>query len=158
MKFLDNVSEEKLKELYQLYLNVKKKSLALNTYQLPFKLFKKFNDSACWELIQLDIKPEYVDGKKSVTGFMGYSFKSETGCYCIELVGIDYELNQEFSCYRMGLYQLVKRSKELNMKKLHLGMTASVEKRKVGAKQTPLIAFIQADSNFNFQIIDNLSQ
>ncbi|NQY09832.1 MAG: aminotransferase class I/II-fold pyridoxal phosphate-dependent enzyme [Flavobacteriales bacterium] len=145
VEFAQSVSEDQLKKLYQMYKNVKGNSLALNT-----------SDNR--EVILLRVKKEFLHADATEDlGAAVFCYKSDTGNYCPEVIGINYDLNNKFNCYRHALYSMVMRAKELECNKLFIGMTASHEKQRVGAKPLGRLAFVQANSNLNYQIIDNLT-
>ncbi|HRG53543.1 MAG TPA: aminotransferase class I/II-fold pyridoxal phosphate-dependent enzyme, partial [Bacteroidia bacterium] len=56
IKYIDKnvpVSEERIKQWYNLYLNVKAQSYNLNTFVLPYKLFRNINNYEGWETIEI---------------------------------------------------------------------------------------------------------
>jgi hypothetical protein len=69
------------------------------------------------------------------------------------IIGLDYTYNNEFKIYRQALYQLVIRGKELGKRSIHLGFSAGIEKKKLGAIPSPVYAFMQSKDNFNAQAL-----
>ena len=76
------------------------------------------------------------------------------GTYIPSLVGMDYDYNQKFNTYRQLLYQTIKRANKLGYSKVDFGLSASFEKRKLGATLIPKVAYVQADDNFNLEALD----
>jgi len=48
----------------------------------------------------------------------------------------------------------VKRARQLGLKKIYLGFTASVEKQKFGAVPVPKVAYVQSNDSFNMQVLE----
>ncbi|MDB4089454.1 bifunctional aminotransferase class I/II-fold pyridoxal phosphate-dependent enzyme/GNAT family N-acetyltransferase [Flavobacteriales bacterium] len=153
---VENCTEEELKKYYELYLNVKSNSLALNTYKLPYELFSKFATNDDWEFITLNLKPEFVKGGKNEPVAVSICHKGEKS-YSFLLVGIDYETNREHNTYRQAMYRVLLRAKELGYNKVDLGYSATTEKRKFGAKQVQSCAYMQVKDNFNMESLNALS-
>lgn len=76
--------------------------------------------------------------------------------YTLFAVGIDYDYVMDHGCYRQGMFQSILRGNQLGVDKVYLGMDASVEKRRFGVKVLPKNAYIQADDNFNFEMIGSI--
>jgi hypothetical protein len=155
-KVIVDYSEEDLKKYYELYLNVKNNSLALNTYKLPFKLFKKIAENSSWELMTLSLKPEFSE-----------EVYNEPVAICIShrgidkltfmLIGMDYDSNKEFYTYRQAMYRVLVRARELGYSQVELGYSAVTEKRKFGATQLKSCAYMQIKDNYNMESLNALS-
>ncbi len=140
-----------LDECYNLYLNVKRQSFVINTFSLPKKMFKKIFDDPNWEILLLKIKNQNL-------GCFVFSYKSSTNNYCPVVIGLNYDYNEKYFCYRQALFQLLRRAIELKAKKVYLGMDASIEKQKMGAKVIPKSVFKQANNNYNMDVISLFKQ
>jgi hypothetical protein len=81
-----------------------------------------------------------------------FCYKSKRN-YSIMAVGLDYNYVLNYGAYRQALYQSVIRAHDLECDKLYLGMDASIEKRKFGAQIKPQSVYIQANDNFNMELI-----
>lgn len=143
----NDMTEDTINDCYNLYMNVKRKSYNINTFDLPIKLFKNICSDQNWETLQIKIK-----GTQTPVSFV-FCYKSTKNNYCPTIVGLNYEVNEEYSGYRQTLFQLLKKANKENYSKLFLGMDASIEKRKIGAKITPKSVYIQANSNYNMETI-----
>ena len=71
--------------------------------------------------------------------------------------GIDYSFQEEYKCYRQALYQLIMRAKQLNLDKIKLGFSASIEKRKFGAQSYTPIAYMQTKDNYNLEVLGTMN-
>jgi len=140
-----NLTDEELNECYELYLNVQKRALALNTYTLPKSLFKERYSSR--DIIRLRLKENH-----KIVAFM-YSTVHEDNYYA-SIVGLNYDYLLSHRIYKQILWRTVERAHELNCNKLDLGFTAALEKKKVGAKQYPAYAFVQVKDHFNLDVLN----
>lgn len=151
---LQNPTARDIKHWYQLYLNVKNNSLELNTFALPFKLFENMAKHPNWEIVSLSIKPELGYAEKPVAVMFNYVTPK---AYNFMLIGIDYDYQQEFKCYKQALYQSIMRCKEKGLQQINLGFSASFEKRKVGAEVLPTVAYMQIKDSYNMTVIANMN-
>lgn len=147
--------EEEIDYWYGLYLNVKNKSLELNTFPLPLKLFYQLAKDKNWEMLQLTFIDETLrnDDKPCCIVF---SYKSKNA-YLPIIIGLDYAYNLKMGIYRQALYQLVLRAKALGKQKLLLGFSATVEKQKFGAKPIATHAYMHLKDSFNVEAISSIS-
>lgn len=156
VEVIQNPSKETVNEYYQLYLNVKNKSLELNTFTLPYKFFEKLAASPDWECIELKLKKEYditLEQKPVAVVLCNKGINS----YNPILVGLDYQCPREFNAYRQAIFQVILRAKSLGMKSVRLGYSASVEKRKFGARVFTPSAYVQLKDNYNMEALSMLS-
>lgn len=147
-----NVTDEQINQWYQLYKNVKDRSFNINTYTLPISYFRNMIDHPNWEVIELRIKPELSRTGKEELVSTGFCYKTKNN-YSIMAVGLDYDYVIEEGAYRVGLYESVVRANELKCDKLYLGMDAAVEKKRFGVEVIAKSVYIQADDNFNMELI-----
>lgn len=148
-----NPSEEDIDHWYSLYTNVKNNSLELNTFSLPEKLFADIARNSSWETLVLKLNDEN-EAEKTV----GVVFSHIDGeNYIPMIIGLDYSFNSEYKVYRQALYQLVMRAGVLGKKKVFLGFSAPVEKKKVGANLHSTYAFMQIKDNFNAVTLDMMN-
>jgi 7-keto-8-aminopelargonate synthetase-like enzyme/predicted N-acyltransferase len=150
-----NPSLDEVKQYISLFQAVKDKNLAINVFDYPDKFFFKMAEMNNWEMIVLKLKPELGGDNQPVT--VTFSYKSSNGDYTGLFMGINYKYLQEFNIYRQSLYQILLRGKSLGAEKVRLGISASIEKRKLGATISPMIAFIQVKDNFNLETIEQLT-
>ncbi|MBI3133447.1 MAG: aminotransferase class I/II-fold pyridoxal phosphate-dependent enzyme [Bacteroidetes bacterium] len=144
-RITDQADEETLQQCYNLYMNVKNNSLALNTFRLPFSLFRKISSGCKWDIIRLFLKGEEESGK---CAGMVLAYK-HGDTYSGVIVGLDYQVNNETPVYRRALYEVMLRAKELGCRFIQFGFSAGTEKRKFGAIATSSCAYMQVKDNFN---------
>ncbi|UKN01154.1 aminotransferase class I/II-fold pyridoxal phosphate-dependent enzyme [Paracrocinitomix mangrovi] len=147
----ENLEESELFHLYQLYSNVHAKGLEINTYKLPFSLFKNMANHDEWDIIRLKVDVNKGIGIPNyITAGVVFAYKGKSD-YVGGLVGIDYDLNIEFGVYRQAIYQFILRANELNYDHLDFGFCAGVEKKKFGAKSHLVCAYVQQNDNYKME-------
>ncbi len=145
----EQLSDIELGNVYALYQHVQKANVALNNICYPFALMREFNRDRDWEFIMFYIH----QGEMPLAGVI-CAHKGKNS-YQGVLLGLDYRF-QHLKTYKQALYQLMLRAKQLNMDKLHLGLTANIEKRKLGAQLFSRVGFVQIDSNYHLELVENL--
>jgi len=147
VKLGNEVSEEEIALLYQLYLNTQQRSYELNEYAFPKKLLVVLLASENWELLRVCIDNQIVGFALSYIQKDGYHFS---------ITGMDYAYLESHQVYSQLLWQLVKRTIQLKKKQLHLGITGAQNKRKFGAKAQNLYSFNQVDDKYNLNLIQQM--
>ena len=146
MRISNTASDNEIEEYYQLYLNVKNNSLALNTFTLPEKLFHAICKSATWEIIRIEENSLVAAENNNCIGVV--LAKKVSDNYAGVIVGLDYTVNTELNVYRRAVYETIKRGKALGCEKINLGFSAGIEKKKFGAKSEETCAYLQVKDNF----------
>lgn len=143
---------EKVKIYYNLYSTVAKRSLQLNNFILPIGFFMNLAASTDFEFIEMcwAATPEKIVGVS-----INYITKTR---YNFILTGMDYNYVQNCNLYPNILWQIIKRSNELNIPLTLLGLTASQNKRKFNAKQIRKVGFLQMKDNFSLSLINAISK
>ncbi|HET8963676.1 MAG TPA: hypothetical protein VFM99_07255, partial [Chitinophagales bacterium] len=150
----DKKRKGNVNDWYKLYSNVKEKSYNINTYELPVKYFSNMIDHPNWEIIEIRLKHEFDERKeKDQLVSVAFCYRSSRNNYSMMAVGMDYDYVLTHGSYRQILYQSVLRANYLKCNKLYLGMDAAVEKRRLGVKVIPSSAYLQADDNFNMELM-----
>lgn len=158
IRFFNNsstIENHKIKDWYNLYLNVKNKSFNLNTFDLPVKLFKNINKYEGWETIEISFNKKLDEqyGNLSKPLAVVFCYKSKNNNYCPMIIGMNYEFNSEFHIYRQALFQIIKKAKNNGNQKVYMGMEATVEKQKIGARKIQKSLYLQAEDNYNMELI-----
>lgn len=148
----DKLNKTEIERAYELYNNVKNNNYAINTFRYSQEVFENMNQCPNWEFILLVLK------NNSETPFIGvmFCYKNNNLTYVPELVGMDYKWAKEFQLYRQLLFQTIKRANALQFLKIDFGVSASFEKRKLGAKIIPKVAYVQARDNFIMEAMNTL--
>ncbi len=153
VKIISTTSESELNHIYRLYCNVKDRSMELNTFSLNKKIIAAMINDPNWEVITLTLKKEFDDRGQDLPIAVGFIYKAEN-VFCPMVVGIDYYYLFSYKNYKQIIYQVVKRARQLGLKKIYLGFTASVEKQKFGAVPVPKVAYVQSNDSFNMQVLE----
>lgn len=153
ISYIESPEERDLEIFYELYKNVKNNNMGLNTFTYPKNLFTAMCEDKNWEFIILRLKKALREDEYNRPVGVMFCYKNLNHTYVPNYIGMDYKFTEEFQIYRQLLFQTIKRAKILNFQKIDFGMTASFEKRKVGATVIPQIAYIQARENFSLEMI-----
>ena len=146
---------EELDLYYDLYYNVKKVNLGMNTFPLPKKLFAKMIEEQMFDVIKIELKEAHTkSGKNEVASF--FLGKKVDAVYHGLYLGMNYDYLHSHKVYRQTLYQVVQRAIALNSDTLILGFSADIEKRKLGAVTTAKVAFMQFKDNYKQTVINNM--
>jgi 7-keto-8-aminopelargonate synthetase-like enzyme len=150
------LTADEIAQGYHLYKNVKNNNYAVNTFTYSIEVFKKMATNPHWEFILLHLKD--TEDSQNVSPLVGilFCYKNLDQTYVPSLIGMDYAVPKKFSLYRQLLFQGIKRAQELSYKRIDFGITATFEKRKLGAKVIPKIAYIQAKDNFSMEFMGTL--
>jgi predicted N-acyltransferase len=148
----DKLNKSEIARAYQLYNNVKDNNYAINTFRYSQEVFENMNESQNWEFIVLALK---TDTENPFVGIM-FCYKNNNHTYVPELIGMDYKWAKEYQLYRQLLFQTIKRANALQFKKIDFGVSASFEKRKLGAQIIPKVAYVQARDNYAMEVMNTL--
>jgi 7-keto-8-aminopelargonate synthetase-like enzyme len=151
-----NPATQDIQHWYELYLNVKNKSLELNTFTLPYKMFENIAQNPNWEVLTLSLKPEFDKRSERKPVAIMFSYLTEKA-YNFMMVGIDYNFQDEYKPYRQAMYNVLMRAKELKKELVYLGYSASVEKRKFGANIVDSVGYMQAKDNYAMEVIESMN-
>ncbi|MFN6944892.1 MAG: aminotransferase class I/II-fold pyridoxal phosphate-dependent enzyme [Cytophagaceae bacterium] len=138
-------SEELIEKWYELYNNVREKNLEINSFKLPYKLFKEMAYSPDWECMQFTI----IGEKKPAA----ITFNYKNANYSPVMGGMDYEYLENFKVYKQILFQSIVKGIEHGCPKVFMGYTASLEKLKLAVKVEPVVAYVQMKDNFNVSLL-----
>jgi len=143
VRIVEKVNIIELERYRVLFDQVNERNMGLNTFSFPEKLFESMNDHRLWEFITL----APIGNPDTILGVM-FCYKNLNQVYVPAFVGMDYGFLGDYAPYRQLLYRTIERAIDLNYLKIDFGMTASFEKKKLGAKVHERYAFIQTADNF----------
>lgn len=147
IEYSKEIPPGKISALFQLYKQVKDRSFEINNYALPEKLFYKINAASDWEKIIMRYK-----ATGEVAAFV-FAYDDPADAYHPLILGMDYRF-KEHKIYKQILFQSVMRGFALNKSRIFLGLTATMEKRKLGAALNKNFVYIQSDDTLSSQVID----
>lgn len=148
----DSLQADELERAYSLYCNVKDRNLAINTFTYSKEVFENMNSSPNWEFITLTLKDA---AEQNFVGIM-FCYRNSQNVYVPELIGMDYMAAEGFNLYRQLLYQTLKRASSLQIQRIDFGISATFEKKKVGASVIPKVAYVQAKDNYALELMQTL--
>ncbi|MBZ9629764.1 bifunctional aminotransferase class I/II-fold pyridoxal phosphate-dependent enzyme/GNAT family N-acetyltransferase [Salegentibacter sp. LM13S] len=149
---LQHPKPEEIDYHYGLFEQVWQHNLGINTFKFPKKLFHTMATNPNWEFLVLKLNKLEMETNDRPVGVMFCYRSGDT--YVPSLVGMDYTYNEKFNTYRQLLYQTIKRAGKSQFTHINFGLSASFEKRKLGATLIPKVAYIQADDNFSLEAMD----
>jgi 7-keto-8-aminopelargonate synthetase-like enzyme len=150
------ISEREINIMYTMYLSVADKNLTINNFRLPYKLFTSIAASEDWDIIRIYSKNRQGNSMYRYPVAAGFIYKNKN--YTPVLLGLDYKFNEKCSVYKQLLYQTVAAGINRNVKKIYLGVTASMEKQKLGAESRKLVVYTQTIDNFNSTAINLITR
>ena len=156
VEIMQRATQSEIEHLYSLYMNVKSKSLLLNTFQLPYTLFENMISDPNWEVMTLSLKPEFDKREERKPVAVVFCYASEEK-YNPMIVGIDYDFQEEYKCYKQVVYRVIERARMLGKKAINLGLSASTEKQKYGAKVIDIVAYMQAKDNYSLEVVSSIN-
>ena len=120
------VTDAELDHLYELYRNVQRRGLELNTFPLPRAIFRHMLGAPVVGAVTLTLRET-----GEVVAFGGHFMGARH--YAPMVVGLDYDVVRSHGAYRQALRQAILRGRELGAKRVLLGMGATFEKTRFGA-------------------------
>jgi Acetyltransferase (GNAT) domain len=153
----DNPTKDELNNYIKLFRNVKSRNFDINTFDYPVKFFETMANSKNWEFILLKQNKTLADDK--IEGIMAviFCYKNANNDYNPIFLGMNYDFLDKYNTYRQAIFQAIKRANELGSDKIYLGLSATIEKKKFGARIVPKVAYVQAKDNFNMEFIETMS-
>lgn len=126
-----------------LFEAVHARNRGLNTFPFPDRVFEGMNSDLLWEFIVLS-----PVGQVDRTLGVMFCYRNGDGVYVPAFVGLDYDGLETFATYRLLLLHTIDRAIALGFPRIDFGMTASFEKRKLGAVMRDRFAYLQTRDNF----------
>jgi 7-keto-8-aminopelargonate synthetase-like enzyme len=142
-------ADDELAHLYGLYRNVAARGLELNTFPLPSEILRDMLEHPSWELMLLRLPGGPVVA-------FGAHFVSATH-YAPMVVGLDYDYVRSHHSYRQCLRQALLRARAHGAERLLLGMGATLEKRRFGAREHQRCAFVQTSDHYAADVLASLA-
>lgn len=153
VQVLNRPDQHRAERFFELYDQVRRNNLGLNTFPFPKKIVAHMSDHPDWEFIVLTLKGEHTEDRKDLIVGVMFCYCNKGKGYVPAFVGMDYRYAHKHQVYRQLLYQTVKRAGKLGLKRIEFGLTAGFEKKKIGAEITPKVAYIQARDNYSMELL-----
>lgn len=153
VQFKDRLTEEEMVHALKLHKAVNEKNMAINTFLFPEKIFREMQDDPNWEFVV--VRPNSELRTHELPIVVCFCHKNTHGVYSFMLTAIDYDLVYQYSAYRMALWGMVKRANELGCKQANYGISATVEKKRVGARPHARVGYYQAKDNYAMEMMES---
>ena len=145
-----------LAHFYALYREVKSRNLSLNTFDLPETLFERMLAHEDWELVLLRLRPEFGGEPGGLPVAVGACFVGPAQ-YVPMVIGLDYRYVRSRGLYRQCLLQTLRRARHHGLRRILLGMGASLEKRRFGAKPQEHCVFMRTEDTYHLELLADLT-
>jgi len=146
-----SLDKEELNHAIKLFQNVKDNNHAINSFDFPNELFQQMNKDPHWEFLMLYLKVDEESLPRLVS--VGFCHRNSADVYSPMLIGMDYDFVLEYGVYRQALYQMIKRAVHLKSSKVNFGISATIEKQRIGSKINPKVAYFQAKDNYETEMM-----
>ena len=153
---IKNTTNEMIEHFYQLYKNVSAKSYEINGFELHKTFFRNVLNHPDWEALEIKLKEEFDQRPERTAVSMIIGYKTAES-YDFLIVGIDYSFLEEHNVYAQTLWQAIKRAQKLGVKTISMGLTASLNKRKFGAKIIKNMMYVQTKDSYNASVIATMA-
>lgn len=142
------MTDEDAAYLHRMYQQLARRKFRINIFELPANVLPEMLRSPVWEIVTLTLKPEAggpADGRP-VAWFAGHMCDGHYGAL---IVGLDYDYVIEHGVYRQMIFQMIRQAKARDMRMLHLGMDADVEKSRYRTSIEKSCVYVHARENYN---------
>ena len=146
------LTPEDLDHLYGLYRNVHARSLFINVFPLPRRLFDTILPQPGWELVILRL----IEGPEQPVAFAMQHVGSEH--VQPVFVGLDYSFVTSHRAYQQTLWQSIRSGRRAGAKKVLMGMSADLHKARFGAVREERWVYVQPSENFHTDVLSRLAQ
>lgn len=150
VKVEENASNELIEHCHKLFLNVKERNIGINLFDFPLKLFKTMFNHPKWEVVNLYVKEEELPVASI------WSYKTPEN-YSPLLIGMNYDYLHSHKLYKQTLFRMIERGNQLGYAKIFLGLSADLEKRKLGAIAEAKVAFVRSNDNFSMNVMESMA-
>lgn len=145
-----DASDELIEHCHKLFLNVKERNIGINLFDFPLKLFKTMFNHPKWEVLNL-----YVEEEELPVASV-WSYKTPDN-YSPLLIGMNYDYLHSHKLYKQTLFRMIERGNQLGYAKIFLGLSADLEKRKLGAVAEAKVAFVRSTDNFSMNVMESMA-
>jgi hypothetical protein len=146
------LAREDVDHLYGLYRNVHARSLFLNVFPLPRRLFDSILSQPGWELIVLRL----IEGPGQPVAFI----MQHVGTEHVQpvFIGLDYRFVSSHRAYQQTLWQSIRSGRRVGAQKVLMGVSADLHKARFGAAAEKRWVYVQPSESFHADILTGLAQ
>jgi 7-keto-8-aminopelargonate synthetase-like enzyme len=146
------LTREDLDHLYGLYRNVHARSLFLNVFPLPRRLFDSILPRPGWELTTLRL----IEGPERPVAFA----MQHVGTEHVQpvFVGLDYAFVASHRAYQQTLWQSIRSGRRAGVPRVLMGVSADLHKARFGAVPEERWVYVQPSETFHTDVLSRLAQ
>ncbi len=138
--------------LYGLYANVAARGLRINGFPLPGDVFAHLLRSPAWEIGTLALRADGDSGAPSPP-IAAWAVHRSGDCDTWLIAGLDYRYVESHRTYKQLIHQVIRRARERGARRVHLGMTADLEKSRWGSRTRRTCLFVQSHADYNESLL-----
>ena len=154
VEFRDHLNPEELQHAMNLYNVANEKNLIANSFPFPDKVFREMVYDPNWEFVVIKVKHVFQLESTEDPIVVCFCHKNIHKVYSLMISAIDYDYVYQYSGYRAAMWAVVKRAKELGCRRLNFGTSATVEKKRVGARPYQRVGYFQANDNYALETME----
>ncbi|MFN3202181.1 MAG: aminotransferase class I/II-fold pyridoxal phosphate-dependent enzyme [Bradymonadia bacterium] len=148
---------EELEECYALYSAVFARSFALNVFKLPQRLFDAMARHPEYEVLRLYLRADPRPPSARTPVAVMYTHLAGGTCSAL-VVGLDDAFIRSHNTYKQALYQTVQRAWSLQCDRLDLAFTATLEKKKLGARPRATSVFVESKDIYSHAVLEHMAR
>ncbi|WP_428242087.1 aminotransferase class I/II-fold pyridoxal phosphate-dependent enzyme [Gynuella sp.] len=145
---IPKIEQSKLDLFFDMYLEQQQNAKEISSFTLPRELLSASVNEGYWSCLELRYK-----NNPAACMFVQASGEE---LFCI-LLGVRSKY-RETGAFRACLYFSAKHAQNMGLKKVHYGLTASLEKKRMGAVAVPIVALFRTTSNYQMETLESLSK
>lgn len=139
------LTDEESRYLYGLFQQLARNKLRINVFTPPATLLREMLCSPAWECGVMRIRADAGGPDRPVAFWAAHKFGDT---YAPLLIGMDPAFRDR-DIYRVAILLMVRRTIDLSMRKLRLGMDAEMEKRRFGARPERICMYLRTSDDYN---------
>ncbi|MGP8217414.1 MAG: aminotransferase class I/II-fold pyridoxal phosphate-dependent enzyme [Bacteroidia bacterium] len=156
VNIINNASAQDIDHYHRLYKNVSDKSYEVMGFELNREFFENAVNHPHWDVLEIKLKPGFDSRPERKAVGIAISYKTNNH-YSFLITGIDYDFLENYNVYAQTLWQTIKRAKQLGLNIVNMGVTASQNKRKFGAKVVKNMMYVQSKDSYNASLIATIA-
>lgn len=145
---VSSVTDEETKTMYSQYLDVHEKNLSINTFAYDEEVFKAMNACNSWSFIRI-----FEAQSQKWVGTMFCYHNASNYSFNPMLVGLNVKEVDRLKVYRQLLYHTLMMGVALQAKHAYFGVSATFEKKKMGAQIIDKHGYIQSKDNYTQDVL-----
>jgi 7-keto-8-aminopelargonate synthetase-like enzyme len=138
--------------LYGMYRAVHARAFDLNVFPLPLRVIDEVLDRPGWEVLLLSLADRPDVPVAFIVQHVGTDVLTPVFC------GLDYAYVATHHSYQQLLFQVLRSAQRHGSRRVHLGMSADLQKARFGARRGRHWAYVQATETYNADVLAHLAE